>query len=194
MFGFLKKKKELSLPELPPPPSPPAFPMPEGDIPAIQPAEGPAELPEIPAAEPYEHEEKPAELPEVPLPELPNLGQPTRRSALPELPEAPTGPEMPEEEPLVPETVEEPVEEAIAEPETVRRPVGPAFVAVDEYRTIMEHSGRVRAKLDEAGEFVRRLSEIKSEEEKTFEKWRLQLEEIERRLGQIDKFIAKAKG
>ncbi len=183
MFGFLKKKKELSIPELPPPPSPPAFPMPEGDIPAIRPAEGPEELPELPPAEPYKQEEKPAELPEAPMPELP---------------EAPAGPEIPEaspEEP-VPETVEapEPAEKAVEMPETVRRPVGPAFVAVDEYRAIIEHSNRVRTKLDEAGEFVRRLSEIKSEEEKTFEKWRSQLEEIERRLGQIDRFIAKAKG
>ncbi len=185
MFGFSKKKKELSLPELPPPPSPPEFPMPEGDIPAIKPTEGPEN--EMPAAEPYEPVEKPAELPEVPLPEIPEA--PAAEQEMPNLEEVPA-------EPLVPETVEEPepVEEPIAEPETVRRPVGPAFVAVDEYRAIMEHSNRVRAKLDEAGEFVRRLSEIKAEEEKTFDKWRSQLEEIERRLGQIDRFIAKAKG
>ncbi|MEM2915797.1 MAG: hypothetical protein QXT19_00335 [Candidatus Woesearchaeota archaeon] len=180
MFGFGKKKKP-SLPELPPPPSPPEFSMPEGDIPAIRPAQGPEEVPEIPTVE--EREKKPAELPEAPVPELP---------------EAPAVEEMPkpEEEHLVPETIKEPepVEETIEELETVRRPIGPAFVAVDEYRAIMEHSNRVRSKLEEAGEFVRRLSEIKAEEEKTFEKWRSQLEEIERRLGQIDRFIAKAKG
>jgi hypothetical protein len=191
MFGFGKKKQQ-SLPELPPPPSPPEFPMPEGDIPSIKP---PSELPEAPSFEP---EEAPIELPEAPVPEMPEMPLPEFPSGEEEIAppiEADTGhiePIVPEEQP-----VEMPVEEVpqfeVPEKETVRRPVGPAFVSVDEYRNIMEHSNRVRSKLSEADEFVHRLSEIKADEEKTFDKWRAQLEEIERKLGQIDRVIAKAK-
>lgn len=198
MFGF-GKKKQPSLPELPPPPSPPAFPAPEGDIPSIRPSE---EMLAAPSFEPSE--EKSIELPEAPAPEMPEFPepgqlQPEMPAEMEELPkfakfEPDTGhvePLVPEEQPMeIPE--EAPSYEA-PERETIRRPIGPAFVAVDEYRSIMDHSDRVRSKLAEAEEFVHRLSEIKADEEKAFDKWRSQLEDIERKLGQIDRVIAKAK-
>ncbi|MEM4247229.1 MAG: hypothetical protein QXR48_02835 [Candidatus Woesearchaeota archaeon] len=181
MFGFGKKKKQ-SLPELPPPPSPPEFPMPSGDIPEIRPREIPeAELPEIPAPE-----EKPIELPEAPSPEMPEA--PKVEETVPPLEEVPAEPVVPEE---THEVSEIPAEVEV--PEKVRMPVGPAFVAVDEYNKIMESSNRVRAKLAEADEFMHRLNEIKAEEEKAFDKWRSHLEEIERKLSQIDRVIARAK-
>ena len=192
MFGFGKKKK-LSLPELPPPPSPLEFPMPEGDIPEIR----PPEFGEIPSAEP--EEETQIELPEAPSPKMPRVPMPGEAIVPEPSEEIPSFDEK--IEPLIPEVAPEeaapevPMEEAmpIEERETVRKPVGPAFVSVDEYRNILEHSNRVRAKLDEADEFVNRLVEIKSEEEKAFDRWRSQLEEIERKLGQIDRIISKAK-
>jgi hypothetical protein len=198
MFGFMRKKKQDSLPELPPPPSPLEFPMPTGDIPSIRAPET-MDAPELPSFEP--EEEKPIELPEAPSPEMPELPEP---STLPEIEphEIPELPPMDSDtghvEPLVPETFEEPSEKyeepaEIPERETIRESIGPTFVSVDDYRNIMDSSNRVRAKLDETDEFVKRLAEIKSEEEKTFGKWRSQLEEIERKLGQIDKVIAKAK-
>jgi len=173
MFGFGKKKKQ-SLPELPPPPSPPEFPLPEGDIPAIRP-------PEIPVPV-----EAPAEIPEAPSPKIPEVPK-AEETPVP-VTEAPSEPLVPEDVHEVPE-VPSHEELEIPERKTALRPVGPAFLSVDEYSTIMEHSNRVREKLDEADGFVQRLSEIKAEEERAFEKWRSQLEEIERKLGQIDRVI-----
>lgn len=192
------------MPELPPPPPPPDFSRPVGDIPQIRPPEGleapeelpappelPAfeskprglELPELPAAPSFEHEEQP-EFPEAPTPEIPEAPSPDEVSPMdvrePVAVEEPTLAEAPE----------------ISSPERlerVRRPVGPAFVSVDEYRSILDNSNRVRSKLMEAEEFVRRLNDIKVEEEHTFEKWRVQLEDIERKLAHVDKVIARAK-
>ncbi len=199
MLGLFKKKPSLSMPELPPPPSPPDFSKPVGDIPAIQASdaiEGPEELPapgEMPEFPSFESRPGGMEMPELPSapereeqPELPE-------APLPELPEAPTPDGMEPVESRGPFTVEEPTLEPSGRVETVRRPVGPAFVSVDEYRSILENSNRVRAKLVEAEEFVRRLNEIKAEEENAFEKWRVQLEDIERKLAHVDKVIAKAK-
>lgn len=197
MFGFIRKNKQESLPELPPPPSPPEFPMPQGDIPRIR---SPDEMPEFPSAPSFDNdEEKALEIPEVPMPEMPEAPEP----GLGEEIELPQMSDMGHAEPFVPEdaheieTPETQQEEApsfeVPERETVRRPVGPTFVSVDEYRTIMEHSDRVRSKLSEAEEFMHRLVEIKADEEKIFDKWRSQLEDIERKLGQIDRVIAKAK-
>ena len=84
-------------------------------------------------------------------------------------------------------------ERAIESREPVRRMPGPMFVSVDDYRTIMEHSERVRAKLADAENFVHRLGEIKAEEEKVFDKWRGQLEDVERKLAQVDRVVAKAR-
>jgi len=186
MFGF-KKKQPLSLPELPPPPSPPDFAKPQGDIPMITPGETLPELPELPAAPSFEHDEG---LAEAPAPELPELPAPEEAapSWTPEIPEAPAMPELAQVE----EHEVSVFDRTIAAPERAFRPVGPTFISVDEYRAIMENSNRVRAKLMEAEEFMRRLNEIKAEEEKTFERWRGQLEDVERKLGHIDRVIAKA--
>ena len=195
MFGFLRKKKQETLLELPPPPSPPEFPMPQGDIPRIR---SPDEMPELPSAPSFEpEEENPIE---VPMPDMPEAPEPGIGEEI----EAPQMGDMGHVEPFVPEEAHEIASFSESQPEeapsfqvpdreTVRRPVGPMFVSVDEYRTIMEHSNRVRSKLSEAEEFMHRLVEIKADEEKIFDKWRSQLEDIERKLGQIDRVIAKAK-
>jgi hypothetical protein len=160
-------------------------------------------MPEFPSAPSFEpDEEKPIEIPEVPMPDMPEAPEPGIGDEI----EAPQMGNMGHIEPFVPESREAPEIESFSETqqeeapsfevpdrETVRRPVGPAFVSVDEYRTIMEHSDRVRSKLSEAEEFMHRLVEIKADEEKIFDKWRSQLEDIERKLGQIDRVIAKAK-
>jgi hypothetical protein len=171
-MGLFKKKPSVYLPELPPLPSPPGISSPVGDIPPIRPPEDLSEsvhdLPELPPAPGGE------ELPEPPMPEIPEAP-------------SPEGPEMIEPAPAL-----EPAEEII-ERERIRKPIGPAFVSVDDYRAILESSNRVRSKLMESENFLKRLQEIKEEEERTFEKWRSQLEDVERKLGQIDRLIAKAK-
>ena len=191
LMAFFKKKKKVDVPGLPPPPSPPGLERPPGDIAPIKPPSldlGPPgevapELPELPAAPAFAHEEEaPAELPEAPSPEMPEVPMPSPEERA-----------TPEEISAAPSF--EPVEEApeFPEREVLRKPVGPAFVSVDEYRSIIDNSNRVRAKLTEAEQYLHRLEEIKSEEEKLFEKWRSQLEDVERRLGHIDRVISKAK-
>ncbi len=127
---------------------------------------------------------------EIPTPEMPDIPKPEygrkeeyEKAELYEKKEDYEKPELPELQP-----VEEPFER-----ETVRKPIGPTFVSVDEYRNILDNSNRIRAKLSEAEEFMHRLDEVKAEEEKTFDKWRGQLEDVERKLAHIDRLIERAK-
>ncbi len=167
LFGFLKKKKE-ELP-LPPPPSPPDLPpILKGDIESIRPSETTEEAP----------------MPEfAPMPELPEMPE----RLLP----APAG----EKEVMVfDRTVPK---EEIPEPEPVAEvvrhmPVQPTFVAVEDYKRIINDTNVVRSKLMEAENFVRRLGDLKNEEERAFDKWRSQLEDVEKKLSYVDKLIAKA--
>jgi hypothetical protein len=205
MLGLFKKKKQESLPDLPPPPSPPGMgmPAPMGDIPPIVPSEELAHeepmptseelsLPEPPSFAPSKDPFAGVDFPEAPAPEMPE-------APVPKLPEemAPITPPMEELheefEPITPKPAEEVAVFDRTVRERVRRPVAQAFVSVDEYSKIMEHSNRVREKLSEAEDFVHRLDEIKAEEEKAFDKWRAQLEDVERKLEHIDRVIAKAK-
>jgi len=78
------------------------------------------------------------------------------------------------------------------EVETVRPILRPTFVAVDDYKKIINDTNIIRGKLMEAENFVRRLGDIKNEEERAFEKWRTQLEDVEKKLGYVDQLIAKA--
>jgi len=77
-------------------------------------------------------------------------------------------------------------------PEPVRAPIKPAFVAVDDYHKIINDTNTVRAKLLEAEQFVKRLTDIKNEEERAFDKWRGQLEDVEKKLSYVDELIAQA--
>ncbi len=78
------------------------------------------------------------------------------------------------------------------EVETVRPTLRPTFVAVDDYKKIINDTNMIRGKLMEAENFVRRLGDIKNEEERAFEKWRTQLEDVEKKLNYVDQLIAKA--
>ena len=176
--------------ELPPPPSPPGMdlPRPTGDIPPIK---NIPELPEFPAAPSEETNVEPFEgvdLPEAPMPEMPEAPTATEEAlTFPESTEEPAvaGHELEPEVSVFDRTREEPRE-------IIRKVTGPVFVSMDDYRTVMEQSERVRAKLAEAEQVVHRLDEIKIEEEKVFDRWRVQLEDVERKLGHVDRVIAKA--
>jgi len=167
MFGFLKKKKVEELP-LPPPPSPPDLPtLLRGDIEDIRAA---PEGPPIPEA------------PEIP----PMTAMPMGR---PELP-APAG----EKEVRVFDRTIAPEELEMHEELVVERrvPVRPTFVAVEDYKRIINDTNVVRSKLMDAENFVRRLGDLKNEEERSFEKWRSLLEDVEKKLNYVDHLIAKA--
>lgn len=164
MFGFLKKKKVEELP-MPPPPSPPDLPpLLRGDIEDIRAA--PEAFPE--------------------MPEMPSMtAMPMGR---PELP-APAGEkEVRVFDRTIPEEMEVP-EEPVFER---RVPVKPTFVAVEDYKRIINDTNVVRSKLMDAENFVRRLGDLKNEEERSFEKWRSLLEDVEKKLNYVDHLIAKA--
>lgn len=119
---------------------------------------------------------------------------------------APEPAELPEEESykpfeLRPEPVFEPIPELPLEPvedktiasEPPQQPlIKPAFVSVDDFKRIINDTNTIRAKLMDAEKFVRKLSDIKNEEEKAFEKWRNQLEGIEKKLSYVDQLISQA--
>lgn len=172
LFGFGKKRQE-DLP-LPPPPSPPELqPLLRGDIDEIRPPEAPSPMPEMPPFE--EHEE---ELPELP----PALPAPTSMQRMPS---------AGEEEVVYDRTIQQPVEEMPIR-EVVRAMPKPAFVAVEDYKRIINDTNTIRSKLMDAENFVRRLGDLKNEEERSFERWRTLLEDIEKKLNYVDQLIAKA--
>lgn len=174
LFGFGKKRQE-ELP-LPPPPSPPDLqPLLRGDIDQIRAPE--SEMPELSSFE--EHTE---ELPELPL----ALPAPTRML------EPQRAPFEGEEEVVYDKTVQQPAEEEIPIREVVRAIPKPAFVAVEDYKRIINDTNTIRSKLMDAENFVRRLGDLKNEEERSFERWRTMLEDVEKKLNYVDHLIAKA--
>lgn len=69
-----------------------------------------------------------------------------------------------------------------------------SFIAIDDFRNIIDNSNMIRAKIMEAEDLIKHLSTIKTEEEKLFDKWRSNLEHIEKKLNYVDKVIEKAQG
>lgn len=124
---------------------------------------------------------RPTEAPEFEMPE-------------PEIPELP--PALPAPRPAMGRdrfSAElEPAKEKEEKPIEVRPSLKPTFVAIEDYKRIINDTNTIRAKLMEAENFVRKLGDLKNEEERAFEKWRTQLEDVEKKLGYVDQLIAKA--
>ena len=187
MFGFLKKKKRETEEEveLPPPPAPPA------DLTAPsapEEEEAPIEFPEI---KPKLLEEFKEEAPYV---------EDVRAAELPRLPEHPTlaEPEFPEIKPdFTPKKVfDRTIEEVTEKPEEIVRPqeIKPMFVSVEDFKNLADNTNFVRSKLIEAEEYLQRLTDLKNQELKAFDKWRKTLENVENKLSYVDKVIAEAQG
>ncbi len=70
-----------------------------------------------------------------------------------------------------------------------RHPDGPIFVKVQDYRGFIEGQERIKNNLKEADNILTRLNEIKNEEDKAFENWRLGLEDINKKVSFVDKKI-----
>lgn len=96
-----------------------------------------------------------------------------------------------EEEVIYDKTIQEPVEEMPVR-EVVRAMPKPAFVAVEDYKRIINDTNTIRSKLMDAENFVRRLGDLKNEEERSFERWRTLLEDVEKKLNYVDQLVAKA--
>jgi hypothetical protein len=160
-MGIFKKKQEEM--ELPPPPPP------------EEPAGAAPQFPDMPQEEDYSH--IPSEMPEIKAEEAPMgamqmTGAPIEPAAMPTPAEQAFGPaaDMGEEKMM---------------------PSGTPYVDVSSFNEVMTNVGRIRDTLKEADERINRMTNIKNVEEKELEKWRVQLEEIERKLSFVDDIISK---
>ncbi len=162
LTAFKKPKKTL---DLPPPPMPfeqvPLPPRPEG-IPAPFPDSDQLEFPEIPAVE---EEELPA----------------WEESPLPTLSE--------EKETLPPRY--EPPSSAPSELPKTRASLKQLFVSIDDYQAIMQGIMEAKRTIAESEQLGEELTKLKDKEDKVFEDWRGQIEDIEKKLSYVDQVISK---
>ncbi|MEK6822283.1 MAG: hypothetical protein AABY13_00515 [Nanoarchaeota archaeon] len=131
-------------------------------------------------------------LPPPPAPEAPMPSSEVRIvSELPEMSEM-QAPQMPQE-PMHEEMLmreEAPAPEPMTMPTTPERE--PLFVSVQDYQEVLGSIGYVRNKLGEADELVKKLNSLKVSEEKEFEAWRAQLEDLQRKLAYVEDVIFSA--
>jgi hypothetical protein len=196
MFKFLKKKKEETAEEdfeLPPPPAPPAD-LTAPSAPVEE--EAPIEFPEI-----KPEKEKAYKMPEFPeLPSEEHYVEDIHEAEKPMLPEHPSlaEPEFPEVKPgLTPRKIfDRTIQEVTEKPEELVRheEVKPIFVAVDDFKSLAANTNFIRSKLVEAEEYLQRLTDLKNQELKAFDKWKKTLENVESKLSYVDKVIAEAQG
>ncbi len=129
------------------------------------------------------------ELPPPPAPEAPSaevkiLSNVPDVEAIPELP-APA--ENHEEEPSMPEM---PSEEPSFEPAVIGD--GPIFISVQDYQETLNSINRIRNKLTDADELVKKVSGLRSKEAKEFQAYSQQLEDIHRKLSYVEDVIFAA--
>lgn len=195
IFDFLKRK-ERELP-LPPPPLPPAPQgRVQGDFEQIRapPLQQMREWQPPVSQEEHHDEELHAGLP--PLPPMPPLmgeheeGHHDEQLLLP----APAG----DEEVVFDRTVQaQKSSSEMRPPAPAREPVSrelprKAFVSVNDYKQILTETNMVRQRLMSADNFVKKLTDLKVEEERSLERWRSQLEDVEKKLAYVDQLIEKA--
>jgi hypothetical protein len=165
LFSRKKKQKEMDVP--PPPPE-------EGETIEAPMEEPGQELPELPPLE-AEKEETHIES------DLPEIKPPAEKGKMPEFPEIPE--EEPEELPVLEE--EHPAEEEAPAEE------GPKFMNVSSFGEIMAEADSIKQSLKEVDMSVKALDELKKQEEAEFQRWRSQLEDVEKKLSYVDKVIFK---
>ena len=68
-------------------------------------------------------------------------------------------------------------------------PESPLFVNMDGYKEILGDIDNMKNELKDAEELIGRLNDIKNAKDKEFEKWRSELEDIQRKLLYVDKVI-----
>lgn len=189
-----KKLGELELPPLPPLPEkekttakeePPEKPL---IFPEPKEIKEEIELPPMPKLEPERIKEEiaPEQMPSM----LPELGPPIKEVAKP-LPEL----EIPKQEPffkeeqLVIKPEKKEIISLIKPKERVTKPKA-MFVESDMYRQMLNSLNSVESRIRESDDIIKNLNEIKNVKDKEFEKWRLQLEELQRRIMLVDKTLA----
>ncbi len=140
------------------------------------------------------------EVPELAFPEIPMHSEPESIESAPEtIPEISEEisvselSEIPEAPGIIPDIEELGAEEHMAEtPElrfSARRTTKPLFINVDNYRELMEQLSNAKSVLAEHAGFSSKLGDIKVSKDESYEKFRGNLEAIERKLLYIDKII-----
>jgi hypothetical protein len=136
-----------------------------------------------------------------PVPELP---EEAAYKPLPEFPEAETE-KAPKQLPKFPDIKELEPEERLFEEESVyevgkeveelkhRAPLKPVFVEVEKFKEMLNDLNSAKVALKEGAEIVQKLDEIRLEKDKNFERWRAQLEDIQRKLIFVDKTLFETK-
>ena len=62
----------------------------------------------------------------------------------------------------------------------------PVFVRIDEYKDVLGIVGLIKDKLNEARDTLGRINELKNNEDSELDMWETALEEIEKKVEQID--------
>lgn len=163
---FLKNKKSRELP-LPPPPSPPmTF---RGDFDSIR-------------------------APQAPMPELSDFSKDEPEyDSLPDFPPSLPAPAEEKEVTVFDKThTQEGVESKPERVEQVRMLPRAAFIAMEDYKRIVNDTNSIRAHVMNAESFAKKLTELKTDEERALERWRSHLEDVEKKLAYVDQLIEKA--
>ncbi|MCB9362411.1 hypothetical protein H6504_03160 [Candidatus Woesearchaeota archaeon] len=157
------------------------------------PEESPDEMPPAPMEQPLR--------PSVPLdqpslgPELPTDEEPLEEASAVEEPVAEPVVEEPvmEDEPVVEDT--ENIAEEISESrERAVTSNAPVFTRVEDYKEILGSANQIKASLKNCEDVIKRINEIKVEEDKEYEKWKNLLLETYRKMNHIDKLCFEQKG
>ena len=65
----------------------------------------------------------------------------------------------------------------------------PMFVKVNEYEDIKDMINLIRAKIDESKKILATIDQLKKQEELELASWRNEIEEVERKVGSINKTL-----
>ena len=73
------------------------------------------------------------------------------------------------------------------------RKTGPVFMKIEDYRGALESIKTIKTRIKDAEESIRKLNEIKESEDRLFEKFRAQLEDLQRKSNYVDKRLFEGK-
>jgi hypothetical protein len=152
------------------PPPPPLEEAGEVKAPAKELAVEEDVLPELPPLDSGEHFES----------EMPEIKPKMLEKAMPKMPEFPSHEEMP--------GMEEPEEEPIEEAAPVKEP---QFLKASESRSLVAEAEEMRRSLNRIGGIIKEIDSLKEAEEKEFHRWRINLEDAEKKLSYVDRVIFK---
>ena len=204
IFSFLKRKNEDEL-EIPPPPPPSEalkaaapqlvpeeniLPLPKRDIPAMPSPDHKIEprkkmgFPEFPSF--LEPEQEIMQQPHdkfEPIKQETMVVHPIERQKPVEIKEKP---KETEEVKIAPRGREEELKRVSEEKHFLKEPI---FVKTDQYQNMIDGINEIKNKIKECGFFVADLNDIKNKKDKEFNKWRSNLEDMQRKVSIVEKSL-----